>query len=53
MRDHLDGWLDRGGKLARFAGNFFWQTRLSGDLSTQTCFKYRTGAEDPTPIRPA
>lgn len=49
MRDHLDGWLDRGGQLARFAGNFFWQTRLSDDLLTQTCFKSRAGAEDPTP----
>ncbi len=49
MRDHLDGWIDQGGELARFGGNFFWQTRLSDDLLTQTCFKYRAGAEDPTP----
>lgn len=48
-RDHLDGWLDRGGQLARFGGNFFWQTRLSDDLLTQTCFKSRAEAEDPTP----
>lgn len=47
MRDHLEAWLDAGGKLARFAGNFFWQTRLSDDLSTQTCFKSRAEAEDP------
>jgi len=47
MRDHLDAWLDRGGQLARFAGNFFWQTRLSADLSTQTCYKTRAEAEDP------
>lgn len=47
MRDHLEGWLDRGGQLARFAGNFFWQTRLSDDLLTQTCYKSRA-AEDPT-----
>lgn len=47
MRDHLEAWLDRGGKLARFAGNFFWQTRLSADLATQTCYKSRAGAEDP------
>jgi len=39
MRDHLEGWLDTGGQLARFAGNFFWQTRLSRDLATQTCHK--------------
>ena len=48
MRDHLEGWLDSGGQLARFGGNFFWQTRLSGDLLTQTCFKSRAHAEDPT-----
>ncbi len=47
MRDHLDGWLDRGGQLARFGGNFFWQTRLSSDLTTQTCYKTRAEAEDP------
>jgi hypothetical protein len=32
--------------LARFGGNFFWQTRLSADL-TQTCYKTRAEAEDP------
>lgn len=47
MRDHLEQWLDAGGQLARFAGNFFWQTRLSEDLVTQTCFKTRAEAEDP------
>lgn len=49
MRDHLEAWLDAGGELARFAGNFFWQTRLSPDLSTQTCYKYAAGERDPTP----
>jgi hypothetical protein len=48
MRDHLEAWLDKGGQLARFAGNFYWQTRLSGDLLTQTCWK--TG---PDPVRGA
>ena len=47
MRDHLERWLDTGGQAARFAGNFFWQTRLSADLATQTCFKSRAEAEDP------
>lgn len=47
MRDALEGWLDAGGQLARFAGNFYWQTRLSDDLATQTCYKTRAGAEDP------
>jgi len=50
MRDHLDAWIDAGGELARFAGNFFWQTRLSADGLTQTCYKSRA-AEDPTDNR--
>ncbi len=48
MRDHLDAWVERGGELARFAGNFFWQTRLSGDLAVQTCYKYAASTRDPT-----
>lgn len=48
MRDHLESWIDAGGRLARFAGNFFWQTRLSDDLLTQTC--YKTTAEDADPL---
>ncbi|MCX7889462.1 MAG: hypothetical protein N2422_06975 [Rhodobacteraceae bacterium] len=47
MRDHLDAHVAAGGRVARFAGNFFWQTRLSADLATQTCYKYRAEAEDP------
>ena len=49
MRDHLEAWVDKGGELARFAGNFFWQTRLSADLSVQTCYKYAAAERDPTP----
>jgi hypothetical protein len=47
MRDTLDRWTAKGGELARFAGNFFWQTRLSPDGLTQTCYKSRAHAEDP------
>lgn len=47
MRDHLEAWVDKGGRLARFAGNFFWQTRLSDDLLTQTCFKTTAETADP------
>lgn len=47
MRDHLEAWIDRGGELARFAGNFFWQTRLSSDLATQTCYKTTAETDDP------
>lgn len=47
MRDTLEAWLDDGGRLCRFGGNFFWQTRLSADLSVQTCYKGRAASEDP------
>lgn len=47
MRDTLDAWVGGGGELARFAGNFFWQTRLSDDLSRQTCYKATARAADP------
>ena len=47
MRDHLETWVDAGGKLARFGGNFFWQTRLSDDLLTQICFKTTAEKADP------
>jgi hypothetical protein len=39
MRDTLDGYLERGGNLARFAGNFVWQIRLSENGDTQVCYK--------------
>lgn len=47
MRDHLESFIDAGGRVARFAGNYFWQTRLSKDLTVQTCFKARAEDEDP------
>ena len=40
MRDRVDAYVDGGGKVARFAGNFLWQTRLSDQGKTQTCYKY-------------
>jgi hypothetical protein len=47
MRDTLDAFLERGGNLARFAGNFEWQVRLEEDGTRQLCYKAR--ATDPTP----
>ena len=47
MRDAIDGFLDSGGRLARFAGNFYWQTRLEDNGRRQVCYKYRARAEDP------
>ncbi|WP_018152944.1 N,N-dimethylformamidase beta subunit family domain-containing protein [Leeia oryzae] len=47
MRDAIDAYVANGGHIARFAGNFMWQTRLSDDGTQQTCYKYRARAEDP------
>lgn len=47
MRDAVDAYVDRGGCVARFAGNFMWQTRLEAGGRRQVCYKYRARAEDP------
>ena len=47
MRDAIDHYVDRGGRVARFAGNFMWQTRLERGGRSQVCYKYRARAEDP------
>ncbi len=47
MRDAVDGYVERGGHAARFAGNFMWQTRLEDGGKRQVCYKYRARAEDP------
>lgn len=47
MRDAVDDYVDAGGHVARFAGNFMWQTRLEDEGLRQTCYKYRARAEDP------
>jgi len=47
MRDAVDNYVERGGKAARFAGNFMWQTRLEDGGKRQVCYKYRSRAEDP------
>ena len=47
MRDAIDTYVDRGGHVARFAGNFMWQTRLEDGGKRQVCYKYRARAEDP------
>jgi hypothetical protein len=41
MRDAIDRFVDQGGSIARFAGNFFWQVRLEDDGGTQVCYKTR------------
>ena len=47
MRDAVDGFVERGGRVARFAGNFLWQIRLEEGGARQVCYKYRAREEDP------
>lgn len=47
MRDAVDTYVDSGGKIARFAGNFMWQTRLEDEGRTQVCYKYLARKNDP------
>ncbi len=47
MRDTIDNYVKQGGNVARFAGNFMWQTRIENDGQTQVCYKYRAREEDP------
>jgi hypothetical protein len=47
MRDAIDAYVDRGGRVARFAGNFMWQTRLENEGRRQVCYKYVARKEDP------
>lgn len=47
MRENLENYVEQGGHLARFGGNFLWQTRLEDEGKTQVCYKYRARDEDP------
>ncbi|MER9819864.1 N,N-dimethylformamidase beta subunit family domain-containing protein [Mesorhizobium sp. M0129] len=49
MRRTVDAFVDRGGKVARFAGNFFWQIRLREGGPGQVC--YKSQARDHDPVR--
>ena len=40
MRDAVDRFVETGGHVARFAGNFLWQTRIENEGRTQVCYKY-------------
>lgn len=46
MRNAVHRLLDRGGNVARFAGNFLWQIRLD-DARHQICYKYNAREFDP------
>ena len=45
MRDTIDQFVNAGGKLARFAGNFLWQIRLENNGRTQISHKLES--DDP------
>lgn len=47
MRDAVDTFVEGGGKVARFAGNFMWQTRLEDQGRAQVCYKYLARQQDP------
>lgn len=42
MRQAVRKFLDGGGNVARFAGNFLWQIRMDIASGQQTCYKYNT-----------
>ena len=46
MRDAIDAYVEAGGHVARFAGNFMWQIRLEDGGRKQICYKYRAAGED-------
>ncbi len=47
MRRTMDAWIAQGGRLARFAGNFFWQVRMEDEGRTQVCHKDDAVHSDP------
>ena len=49
MRDAIEAYIESGGHVARFAGNFTWQIRLESDCTQQVCYKRQ--AEDSDPVR--
>ena len=46
MRHAVDSYVEAGGRVARFGGNFLWQTRIEDEGRTQICYKY-TADHDP------
>ena len=47
MRDVVDDYVETGGNVARFAGNFLWQIRLEDEGRKQICYKYHAAQSDP------
>jgi hypothetical protein len=47
MRTAVERYVEKGGRFARFGGNFLWQIRLEENGQRQVCYKHRASAEDP------
>lgn len=47
MREAIEQYIESGGNVARFAGNFGFQIRLEDDGTTQVCYKDRVSEKDP------
>jgi hypothetical protein len=47
MREAIDRFVEAGGNVARFAGNFCWQIRLEDGGRTQIAYKGRAHDSDP------
>ncbi|MER9594083.1 N,N-dimethylformamidase beta subunit family domain-containing protein [Mesorhizobium sp. M0244] len=47
MREAIEQYIESGGNVARFAGNFHFQIRLEDGGITQVCYKDRVSEKDP------
>ncbi|MDK1493695.1 hypothetical protein QN219_27265 [Sinorhizobium sp. 7-81] len=47
MREAVDQYVEKGGRVARFGGNFYWQIRLEDGGTKQICYKKLAKTHDP------
>ena len=47
MRVAIEAYVEAGGHLARFGGNFLWQIRLEDEGRSQVCYKMEAVKSDP------
>lgn len=47
MRDAVETYVEAGGNIARFGGNFLWQIRVEEDGKRQVCYKSQAQLADP------
>ena len=50
MREAIDAYIEAGGRVARFAGNFAWQVRLEAEGAVQVCYNRLARSHDPEPV---